>query len=308
MFWVILAIIGACANAAYYIINKKLLQTIDAYVLAGGTFLSTAFFLIILSLIWGIPSLGALFIPAVLATSFLNILATTLTFRALKSSDISLAIPMISFTPLFLVGTAALILHEIPSAAGIAGIVIIVAGSYILNTAEEHEHITDPFRAMVKNPGVLSMLVVAFLYAVAINFDKMVVQNSDTVFGSGIVCFVLGSAFTVLSIVFRHPECPVVPAGHPIETTGQEMKISPGRWLYVLVPCLCVGSILTIESVTINTAYTQQIVPYVIAIKRMSILLIVLYGTFVFREKEIVRRLSGAGLMVFGAVLILLFP
>jgi len=49
-------------------------------------------------------------------------------------------------------------------------------------------------------------------------------------------------------------------------------------------------------------------VPYVIAIKRMSLILIVLYGTIVFREKELVRRLSGAGLMVLGAVLILAFP
>jgi uncharacterized membrane protein len=60
--------------------------------------------------------------------------------------------------------------------------------------------------------------------------------------------------------------------------------------------------------VTVNTAYLLQIVPYVIAIKRMSIILIVLYGTIIFREKEIVRRIAGAALMVFGAVLILSFP
>jgi len=51
-----------------------------------------------------------------------------------------------------------------------------------------------------------------------------------------------------------------------------------------------------------------QIVPYVIAIKRMSIILVVLFGTLIFRENDIGRRLAGAGLMVVGALLILAFP
>lgn len=71
---------------------------------------------------------------------------------------------------------------------------------------------------------------------------------------------------------------------------------------------LLVGLLITIEAVSINTAYTAQIAPYVIAIKRMSILIIVLYGAFVFHENDVVRRLTGAILMVSGAALILLFP
>jgi drug/metabolite transporter (DMT)-like permease len=308
MFWVILAGIGACTNAAYYIANKKFLQRMDPHILAATGFLCTSGILLGISLVQGIPSVGPQFLLAVLATTLLNILGTVLTFRALASTDISLAIPMLSFTPLFLVGTAALILHEIPSAVGMAGIVIIVAGSYILNTADEDESITDPFRAMVSHPGVLSMLVVAFIYAIAINFDKMVVQNSDAVFGSGIVFLLLGSAFVLIHRVslwrlndtFPQPVSsgtPVLPANLPVF-----------RWRDVIGAGLFIGIIITIEAVVINTAYTQQIVPYVIAIKRMSIILIVVYGAFVFREKEVIRRLFGAVLMLAGAVLILLFP
>ncbi len=308
MFWVILAGIGACTNAAYYIANKKFLQIMDPNILAASGFISTSVILLGISSFQGIPSIGPQFLLAVLATTLLNILATTLTFRALTSTDISLAIPMLSFTPLFLVGTAALILHEIPSVIGMAGIVIIVTGSYILNTADEDESIIDPFRAMFSHPGVLSMLVVAFLYAIAINFDKMVMQNSDTVFGSGIVFLLLGIAFVIIFII-RHlrlnknfhqlvsPAIPVLPKNRSLF-----------RWQDVINAGLFIGIVITIEAVVINTAYSQQIVPYVIAIKRMSIILIVVYGAFVFREKDVIRRLSGAGLMLFGAVLILLFP
>jgi drug/metabolite transporter (DMT)-like permease len=39
----------------------------------------------------------------------------------------------------------------------------------------------------------------------------------------------------------------------------------------------------------------------------MSIIIMVLYGAFVFNEGDVLRRLSGALLMVAGAVIIVLF-
>jgi drug/metabolite transporter (DMT)-like permease len=307
MWWVFLAIIGACTNATYFIANKKFLRTVNANLLAGGSFFCTGLFLLFISCSKGIPATGSQFIFAVAATTLLNIVATTLTFRALASSDISLAMPMLSFTPLFLVGTSALILHELPSLAGSAGIIIIVTGSYVLNTAEGHTRLLDPFRAMIAHPGVLSMLVVAFLYAITVNFDKMVVQNSDTVFGSCMVFLLLGLAFLLISFLKSGSFVSFFTNPHLI--IHAKSSDSPILWKRsLLVPFVFIGSIVTIEAVVINLAYTMQIVPYVIAIKRMSIILMVVYGVYGFKEKEIMRRLAGASLMVFGAILILLFP
>jgi drug/metabolite transporter (DMT)-like permease len=311
MLWALLSGIGACTNAAYFIVNKKFLETIDPNFLAASEFLCASFFLMGISWIHGIPVIGPWFLGAILVSTLLNILATILTFRALASSDISLAVPMLSFTPLFLVGTAAIFLGEIPSAIGIAGIITIVAGSYILNMAQGHTRITDPFRNMFTHPGVMAMLTVAFLYAVSINFDKLVVQNSDAIFGSGFEFLLLGSSFGVLAVLgyyMRHPGFL-----HPGNVTGTSGKPTPPSalhppWKYLAVAGIFTGVLITIEAFTINTAYLIQIVPYVIALKRMSIILIVLYGTLIFREKEIVRRLAGAGLMVLGALLILVFP
>jgi drug/metabolite transporter (DMT)-like permease len=308
MFWALLSGTGACTNAAYYIANKKFLERLDPNLLASSGFLFTSIFLLAITLVNGIPVLGPWFFGAVMVTTLLNILATTLSFRALTSSDISLAVPMLSFTPIFLVGTAALFLGEIPSLIGIMGIITIVSGSYILNTAEGHTRITDPFRDMFSHPGVIAMLGVSFLYAIAINFDKIVVQNSDPVFGSAIVFLLLGISFGALALrrqrgtlswMLPNANLPEYPAAR----TG---PVSPLK--YLLAAGIFTGILLTIEAAAINTAYLLQIVPYVIAIKRMSLILIVLYGTLIYREKEIVRRLAGATLMVLGAVLILLFP
>ncbi|MDD1689808.1 MAG: DMT family transporter [Methanoregula sp.] len=306
MFWAFLSGIGACANAAYFIANKKFLQTVEPDILAASGFLFTSLFLLTIATVRGIPTLGPDFFPAVFVTSAINVVATTLTLRALKSTDISLAVPMLSFTPLFLVVTAALILHELPSLIGIAGIITIVAGSYVLNTSAEHTNLLDPFRAMISHPGILSMFVVSFLYAIAIGFDKMVVLNSDVVFGSGVVFLVLGSAFLAISLLKRSSKIAGTGTLSISPAPGTGFPGIPLRDL--LVPGIIIGVIITIEAITINAAYLDQIAPYVIAIKRMSILITVLCGTLVFREKEIFRRIAGAGLMVSGVVLILLFP
>jgi drug/metabolite transporter (DMT)-like permease len=308
MLWALLSGIGACTNAAYYIANKKFLERLDPNLLAASGFLFTSFFLLAIAFINGIPALGPGFFRAVIISTLLNILGTTLTFRALSSSDISLAVPMLSFTPLFLIGTAAVFIGEIPSVIGIAGIIIIVTGSYILNTAEGHTRITDPFRDMISHPGVMAMLAVAFLYAVAINFDKIAIQNSDVVFGSGITFLLLGGSFGVLATLGHYGCLPPILRQVKRPQNPDQPTVSGTPWKYLLMAGIFTGILITIEAVTVNTAYLLQIVPYVIAIKRMSIILIVLYGTIIFREKEIVRRIAGAALMVFGAVLILSFP
>ena len=309
MYWAVLAGIGACTNAAYFILNKKFLERANPYQLAASGFIAGGLFLLILSFLRGIPVIGPGFYGAVLVSAGTNVLCTVLIFRALSSSDISLSIPMLSFTPLFLVGTAALVLGEIPSGAGVLGIFIIVAGSYILNTAEGHERITDPFRAMVSHPAVLGMLIVAFLYSISINFDKIVLLNTDPYFGIGVDCLLIGLSFAVIALLEWRGMLPAsLSPPAPARPEGNEEAVTPASWAYLIGAGIVTGTLVTIESVSINSAFLLQIVPYVMAIKRMSIILVVLYGTLIFREKEITRRIAGAGLMVAGAALLILFP
>lgn len=309
MLWVVSAALGATANAAYFITTKRYLRTTDRNVLAAGGFFSTGVLLLILAFIRGIPPLGEELFIAVAATSVLNMIATSLVFRALATTDISLAVPMISFTPVFLILTSFLLLHEIPTSVGIAGICVIVAGSYVLNLSASDTSIIDPFRAVIRDRGTASMLAVAVLYAISLNFDKIVVVNSDPVFGSALVCLTLGISFFMMRLVSGFHGGTV---RHDANQPGDSLSSPRAREAAFLKPYRAglaafavIGILLTIEAVSINYAFTMQIVPYVIAIKRMSIILTVLYGTIICHEGEMVRRIAGAGLMVAGAVLII---
>jgi drug/metabolite transporter (DMT)-like permease len=216
--------------------------------------------------------------------------------------------PMLSFTPVFLIGTSYLLLHEVPSVAGVAGICIIVSGSYVLNISAEHEHYLDPVRSMVQNRGSWYMLIVALLFAASINYDKIAMLNSDPVFGMAFTLLIISGAFGVIIVLSKKSvgSCP------PCYTNGN--MSSPGHHaekdlslLPYLVPAILIGLFASAECVSINIAYTLQIAPYVIAIKRLSIIFMVLYGTILCAENEIRARLLGSVLMVGGAVIILLF-
>jgi uncharacterized membrane protein len=62
--------------------------------------------------------------------------------------------------------------------------------------------------------------------------------------------------------------------------------------------------ILAVEGISINTAYTMAIVPYVISIKRLSLFFSVLFGWLLLHEKQIRVRMLGAVVMIIGAFVI----
>jgi drug/metabolite transporter (DMT)-like permease len=310
MLWIFLALLGAVANAAYFIIIKKYIPALDPGILTGIGFTIGGILLFAVSAFLGFPVIGPEFFPAVAITVVLNICGLSLIFKALSSSDLSLSVPMLSFTPVFLIGTSYVILHEVPSFFGFLGILIIVSGSYVLNISAGHEHILDPVRSMMRNRASWYMLLVAFLFAVSINFDKIALLNSDPFFGMALTVLSIGIAFLLLSAYsltarrYYNTDLPPGPLKKSEQQDTQAWSV-PHKQFVILT--LLIGLFVAIEAASINVAYTLQIVPYVIAIKRLSIIFMVLYGTIVLSEGDITKRVTGATIMVLGAMIILLF-
>lgn len=308
MVWYVLSVIGAVADAGYYISVKRYLKIADPLILAAGGYMSAGLALLLTSWLRGFPPLGTAFIPALVVSSVLGIVSILLSFAALRDTDISLAVPMISFTPLFLIVTSFLLLGEVPSAVGIAGIIIIVTGSYVLNLSSADRGPADPLRSVMKNRGMQYMLIVSFLYAVAINSDKVIVVNSDPFFASAVTLLILGISFCAMSKSGTARDLAGAVAAHdPSQSRRSGGGSTPGGLKTSIVQWAVIAVLLAVSAASINTAYTVQIVPYVIAIKRMSIIIVVLYGALVLGEKEVGRRFSGAVLMVAGAAMIVLF-
>lgn len=283
MLWFLLALGGAISNAIFNYTIKKIMTKVDPFILLAGTYLSGGAILSLFVFSQGVPEIGPSFIPTLCIIVIMGIISLSLYFFAIKITDISLCIPMLSFTPVFLILTSSIILDENPTLIGIIGICCIVFGAYLISYSRE-TGVLYPFRAMTNHKGVVFMLIVALLFAIGVNFDKILVMQSDPIFSAAATFLSFGFAFLLISMIkFRSINL------------IQKQNIIPFGFT---------GIILAIEALTINYAYTLAIVPYVISVKRISIVFTVLMGGILLNEQDMKRRLLASSIMVLGAVFI----
>ncbi len=284
MTWLILGIFTAFFEALKDVFGKQNLKQSDEYVVAW----SLSFFSVIFLIPWvihtGIPALNSQFWIALLIGGSINAVTALLYIKAIKVSDLSLTVPLVALTPLFMLLTSPLIVGEYPTFFDCIGILLIVAGSYLLNIKEKSQGYLAPFKALVNEPGPKFMLIVAFLWSITSNFDKIGVQNSSPIFW-------LFSIFGTMSILLL----PVLLYKTP----------NPSRKIFKQLPMLAaMGFFNAIGVLCQMQALTLTLVVQVIAIKRTSVLMGVLFGHFIFKEKDIQQRLLGAGIMILGVLFI----
>ncbi|MEG5040761.1 MULTISPECIES: EamA family transporter [unclassified Microcoleus] len=284
MSWLILGILTAFFEAVKDVFGKQNLKKSDEYVVAW----SLSFFSVICLLPWvlytGIPPLNSQFWLALLIGGSINAVTALLYIKAIKLSDLSLTLPMVALTPLFMLVTSPLIVGEYPNFFDYIGILLIVAGSYLLNIKEKSKGSLAPFKALLDEPGPKLMLIVAVLWSIAANFDKIGVTNSNPIFW-------VFSLFGTMSVLLL----PVLLHKTP----------NPGRQIFKQLPMLAaMGFINAIGIIFQMQALTLAFVVQVIAIKRTSVLMGVLFGHFLFKEKDIQQRFLGAGIMILGVLFI----
>ncbi len=282
--WLLLSFLTAVCNSAQDIISKRLSTRVSSYITAwAASFFSLPFFLILF--IWEHPVVhGPDFWPALLITGVLLAVATVFFFKAIEASDLSLSIPILSFTPMFLLLTSPLILGEFPKPLGILGMVLIVLGCYALFYHPEQENILAPFKRLMKARGSRYMLLVAILYSIGGNIDKIGVRNSSPLLWSvSLNAFVSVLLGMMMLIKVKHVD--------------KQVRMN---WPLLV----SMGFFLALMMMFQMNALKLTIVPYVIAIKRTSVILTSLWGVWFLKEKGGPERLFAVALMVAGVFII----
>ncbi|MDJ0556942.1 MAG: EamA family transporter [Microcoleaceae cyanobacterium MO_207.B10] len=286
MLWFLLAISVAFLQSVKDVYNKTQLQNFDEYIIGCSLTFFTALFLSPLLFFIEIPQVGKKFWLALLLSGCLNAIAFTIYLRAIKISDLSIIAPITTFTPLFLLITSPLIVGEFPNPIGVIGVLFIVIGSYLLNIKEKHRGYLAPFQAIFTDKGSRLALLVAFIWSLTSNFDKVGVQNSSPFFW-GI------SIFFTISVLLL----PMV-----LQKSRRSLyKLKVGGWklvVYGIINSVAMGC----QMVAINLT----LVAYVIAVKRTSALFSVVLGKVVLQEEGIKERFLGSGIMVLGVFIITL--
>ncbi len=286
MVWFLFSFLTAFFESLKDVFSKKSLKNIDEYIIAWALVFFALPFLLPLLFFIDIPVIKVNFFGALILGGLLNLLTIILYVKAIKHSDLSIAIPMITFTPLFLLITSPLIVGEFPNLSGLIGILLIVIGSYTLNIKQRREGFLAPFRSLLKEKGPRLMLLVAFIWSITSNIDKIGVQSSSPIF------WVISIGIFIASVML-----PVViyKSRKNLHQISENYK--------VLVP---IGLFSALALIFQMTAINLTLVAYVISIKRTSAIMSVLFGYFIFKEKGLKERLAGVVIMVIGVLFITL--
>lgn len=285
--WVVLALITALFTSLKDVFGRKIIRQVDPEIAAFGWIFFTLPFLYTFLIFERKPQLDNMFWIYIACVTLILTVASICFFKALKVSDMSISMPMLTFTPVFLLVTSPIMLGEFPKPVGLIGIMLIVVGAYVLNFSDRKIGYFTPFKSLLKEKGPRYMLVVAALYSIGANLDKMAVVK----YSMGVYLCAVNScvALALFLIILRRSK----------NIIGQMKVALP----YMFLMGLCTA----IAFFSQMTAIKMAIVPYIIAIKRTSVLLSSLFGFWIFKEKGFKERIFGVIVMILGVFIISFF-
>lgn len=280
----ILGLGAALGDSGADVVTKRFFSHLSPYGMGLARLLCALPFLLPAGLFISLPALDATFGVTVAVMLPLEVTAFLLYMRALKISHLSLSIPFLAFTPVFLIFTGWLLLGETLNAWGVLGTLLIAAGSYFLGLGGEQAGFWAPLKSLARETGPRLMLVVAALYSLCAAMAKLTILHSEPVF------FGVTYSLTLTGVMM---------AGYPWNRTavGDAVKKRYG-WGIIL------GLFAALTTFSFALGVTMAPVTYLIAVKRLSLLFSVLAGGLWLKERPFLPRILGAALMCAGVALI----
>ncbi len=287
--WVLLSLLSAISLATSDALTKRVITRENEYVIAWFRLVFPLPILFIVMMLSGpLPRMDGPFLAAFFAGLPLEIAAIMLYYKALRVSPLSLSLPFLSFTPVFVIVLSFVLVGQPVSPAGAAGIVLIGLGGYTLNLSALRSGFLEPLRAVARERGSLFMLSVALIYSATSALGKIAIDHSAPAFFG--FFYLLALALCMLPVIIR--------------------RSGTGRFPCLLKSTFRAAVPPAVFDVAATVSYLYAVsmgnVAYTVAVKRTSLLIGTVYGFLLFRERNVRERLFGAILMLTGFVVVVL--
>lgn len=288
MDWLALTLTCAFSIAAADITTKWYFPDYSARDLLLIRFTIPALILMPLCWIFPMPDLPIQFYFLIAILVVLEILAMYLYILAIRDYPLHLTLPYLAFTPIFNILTGYVVLNETISLVGVFGILLIFTSTYILNQQQNIHfwyQFTINIRAIAINRGSQLMILAAGIYSVTSVLSKQAMEFANPLSFGPFYFAVIGTATLILCLTINPKQLKV-------------LVLRPG-------PTLLLGGLMSIMVITHFLAIAQIEVAYMLSVKRISLLIGILFGAILFKEKNLNRNLVAGLLMVAGVTLIL---
>jgi drug/metabolite transporter (DMT)-like permease len=282
--WIFYALLSAFSLSSVDAPSKKVLRYASEWTVVWIRLLFASPFFVVPLLFITIPPLDGTFWTTIFALIPIELVAIVLYVKAIKLSPLSLSLPFLSLTPVFLILTGWLILGERVDFIGACAIGLIVLGAYLLHIHTFREGWLAPLRAIYREKGSRFMIVVAVLYSFTSSLGKLAILHSSPLFFGMLYGPILAACFL------------------PVTLSMSALRLSkhPPHW----ITFIGIGFFEAVKVFSHVLALSQAQVAYMIAVKRTSLLFGMAYGYLLFHETHFRQRLAGSLLMLAGVALL----
>jgi len=288
--WIVLSIFTGIFFGLQTVLIKQLSRTFHHF--------QILFLLFILATLFLMPTLFFTeyqielfpFISTLFLSLIINIISFTLLARAIKSYPISVVMPYVGFTPLFLTLSGFLILGEQLTLLKFFGIFLIVIGGFIVQIPTDWNKREIPFIQRLintKEKGIGLVIIVAALWSITASVEKITVLASSPEIYAISIHLLLGISFFIITI--------------QKEGLNFHFKLKPNSVILVVIVLGLVSALLAISQLS---AIKSTYVAYVIAFKRAGVIVSSLVGFAFFKEKIYGKTIFGTFLILSGAFII----
>jgi len=238
----------------------------------------------------GAGHLGGAFWGNIALCATLAVASNVLLVFALRTSDLSVLGPLNAYKSVVSLALGVFLIGELPAAMGMAGVLLIVAGSYFVVDRDAGKSRPLALAQFFGERGVQLRLAALCLSATEAVFLKKAILAADPV-----------TAFVFWSIIGL-PVAALAVAMSQRHTLAEEMTLLRSNWRIYLFLGAATGTM----QLTTLLAFGKLQVGYSLALFQLSTLIGVFLGYRYFQEGQIGKRLVGAAIMSVGATLIVL--
>jgi drug/metabolite transporter (DMT)-like permease len=234
-------------------------------------------------------SLDPAFWPEMGLCAVLAVSGNVLLVAALRSMDLSVLGPINAYKAVVSLALGTVLLGELPSLAGLAGVLLIVAGSFLVVDRTPGQPRARALVRFLEEPGVRLRFAALACSATEAVFLKraMLLAAPEVTFISWVVlCFPLAALAAAVAL--------------GAQGGGQLRLVWQHRGSYL-------GLALATALMQLATllAFKTLMVGYALALFQLSSLVSVALGARLFAEPSFARRLAGSAVMAAGAALII---
>ncbi len=244
-------------------------------------------------LIWllvdGVPEVRPSYWMPALASVALNVGANLAFFVALRSAALSIAIPLLSLTPVFTTLLAIPMLGQVPTWSQGLGILLVVAGVFALHLpADGPLSPAAAWRAWRSDRSALLMVLVTLFWSLTVPLDKMAMDQASGPLHGLVLNAGVGAAVALVLLAQRR--------------LGELADVRRAPLVFLL------GVVVSAVALALQLIVIQTIwVGLVETLKRgIGNGMAVVFGRLVFQEAITARKVGAVGLMVVGVGLILM--